>query len=516
MLQLNERRPLPADGLYFKYLRKSRDEMRQEKLYGGDVLAKHDQMLDYAAQVNGHAVSKVFREVVSGETIAQRPEIRKAIEEVDAGRWTGVYVMAVDRLSRGNQQDQGVICDLLEVTGLFIVTPSGYFDPWNPNDMDTIRYQLFNSNNEFRAYARRMQDSIKVSVMGGQYIGRYVPFGYDKAVLDNGFKTLRPNADAKYVEMMFHWYAHEGKSCYWIARKLTDMGVKTPRGPEGKEWAASTVSAILSNEAYASVSKWGKHKTMRNFTTDALKRKKSRRVVEEFTTGKGEWPPLVDEDTFEACKRRRATNLPVRTDFGIANPLAGLLVCADCGRAFAYILDHGKYRYSHKTGFRCKMKGCYASAVMERLKAMLLERIEDMEVELSGGAESRARKERDAAIENLERQIAKLDGRRAFLMTMRENQEITADEFAERRLVISRERDDAARRLEAARAEEVSEEVSVQRVATIRQALQVVDDPSYDAKRVNEFLQSFIGKIEYENRSGFGKNDEMRLTVHFL
>ena len=515
-MMLNERRPLPPNGRFLQYLRKSRDEMRQEKLYGGDVLAKHKMMLDYAAEMNGHAIGHVFREVVSGETIAARPEMRELIRQVDAGQWDGAYIMAVDRLSRGSQQDQGIICDLLEITGLFIVTPSGYFDPWNPNDMDTIRYQLFNSNNEFRSYSRRMQDSIRTSVMGGQYIGAYVPFGYDKHKLDNGFKTLRPNDDARYVKMMFDWAGNDDMSLYAIAKRLTEMGVKPPRGTEGKDWAPTTVGTILSNEVYIGQAKWGKHKTQRTFTTDALDRRKVRRLTDSYAIAEGEWEPLVTPELFELVKRRRERRLPVSTDNSNLNIFAGMIVCSSCGRAMTTMKDRGRFRIVHKVGFKCKMKGTFESVVVEKLIDALRAKLMDIEFSV-GGDDARAERERAIeSIENLEKQIAKLDDRAKFLLTMRTNQEITAAEFAQARQEIAEDRERSCDLIEQARIALDRTEDRSELAGTIHAAIDMLSDDSVSRTDKNRFLRTFIDKVEYENFSEHGMDDKLRLNVVFL
>ena len=515
---INERRPLPENGRYFEYLRKSRDEMRQEKLYGGDVLAKHAMMLDYTAEVNRHFVAKVFREVVSGETIADRPEMRRVIDEVQSGMWDGAYVMAVDRLSRGSQQDQGVILDLLKITGLFIVTPSGYFDPWNANDFDTIRYQLFNSNNEFLSYSRRMHDSIRTSVMCGQYMGRYVPFGLDKVVLPNGFKTLRKNDDFKYVEMMFRWAGYDDMSLYEIAKRLTSMGVRTPRGPEGREWCPTTVGAILSNEAYIGQSKWGKHQTQHTFTTDVLERRKVRRVTDSYSKGEGEWGELIHRELFDLVAARRSKRLPIRGDGQVSNVLAGLLVCSECGRAMAVLNErrNGKKRFAHKTGFKCTQKGAYEDLVLAKLAEQLKEVVDDYEFRLDGERACQERARNEEAVANLEKAVAKLDERAKFLLVMRTNQEITAEEFAAARAEIASDREDACDRLEAAR-DALDKVVDYDAMAsTIHRAIDMLGDDGVSRAAKNRFLRTFIKQIRYSNASERGENDLLRLEIVFL
>ena len=85
---------------YYMYLRKSRKDMELEKTGAGDTLKRHEKMLlDYAKQ-NNLNITKIFREIVSGETIAARPEMQKLLSEVELGLCKGVLVVEVERLAR--------------------------------------------------------------------------------------------------------------------------------------------------------------------------------------------------------------------------------------------------------------------------------------------------------------------------------------------------------------------------------------------------------------------------------
>ena len=97
------------NGLYCAYLRKSRRDEELEALGQGETLARHEAQLNALADRLGIRVTRWYREIVSGDTIAERPEIRQLLSDLNAGVWAGVLVMDVDRLARGDSIDQGVI-----------------------------------------------------------------------------------------------------------------------------------------------------------------------------------------------------------------------------------------------------------------------------------------------------------------------------------------------------------------------------------------------------------------------
>ncbi len=54
-------------------------------------------------------VVEICEEVVTGDSIAVRPEVQKVLQLVETGNYAGVIVMEVERLARGDTIDQGII-----------------------------------------------------------------------------------------------------------------------------------------------------------------------------------------------------------------------------------------------------------------------------------------------------------------------------------------------------------------------------------------------------------------------
>ena len=75
---------------YAKYLRKSRFDRDYAEMSVEETLKRHEAILDRLAGERGYRVTKTYYEVVSGESIAARPEIQKLLEEVNAGLYAGV------------------------------------------------------------------------------------------------------------------------------------------------------------------------------------------------------------------------------------------------------------------------------------------------------------------------------------------------------------------------------------------------------------------------------------------
>ena len=103
---------------YLIYLRKSRKDRDLELQTGHfDTLQRHRDALLALAKQRGYSIAHIYEEVVSGDSIADRPEMQKLLAAVETGAFEGVLVMEVPRLARGNTKDQGVVAETFQYSG---------------------------------------------------------------------------------------------------------------------------------------------------------------------------------------------------------------------------------------------------------------------------------------------------------------------------------------------------------------------------------------------------------------
>ena len=241
------------------YLRKSRMDIEAETGGETETLARHETQLMELAERNSCCIRSIYREVVSGETIAARPVIRRLLEEVEAGLWRFVLVMDIDRLARGNTMDQGRIMDAFRYSGTRIITPMKIYDPQNEYDEEYMEFGLFMSRREDKMINRRIQRGRLQSAREGKYIGNIPPYGYDRKKLpkEKGW-TLVPNEQqAPVVAEIFSLFCREEPPVFTpasIARRLNSLAIPSV---SGRPWSASSVRTILKNPVYAGYIKFG-------------------------------------------------------------------------------------------------------------------------------------------------------------------------------------------------------------------------------------------------------------------
>ena len=132
---------------YLIYLRKSRSDNPNETIE--EVLAKHEIMLqEYAVREFGHKIPEenIYREVVSGESIESREEIKKILSRIEDPNIKGVIVVEPSRLSRGDLLDCGRLINDLRYTKTLVVTPYMTYDLENKMERKFFQDELLRGN----------------------------------------------------------------------------------------------------------------------------------------------------------------------------------------------------------------------------------------------------------------------------------------------------------------------------------------------------------------------------------
>lgn len=315
-------------GLYgARYLRKSREDQVAEARGEGETLSKHRKILDEIVVKYKLKITDSFEEIESGESIDYRPEMVELLKKVDAKKYSFVLCMDLDRLGRGGLIDQGVIQKAFKDSKTIIITPRKIYDLNDEMDEEWTEFEGFMARRELKTITRRMQRGRIQSARDGKFMGSHMPYGYDK----NDDLKLIPNENAKYVKMIFDWYVNGDINGDYlggtkIAKKLNEMGIKTPRGKS--DWDNTTILAILKNEVYLGKIQWKK----------SVKSKK-----EHFNhqTDKSTWietlnahEAIIDEKIFNQAKKIRSEKLNPSHNLKkiIRNPLVGLIICSKCDK----------------------------------------------------------------------------------------------------------------------------------------------------------------------------------------
>ena len=335
---------------YSIYLRKSRQDTEAEQRGEGETLARHERILLEVAKKQQLHIEKIYKEVVSGETIAARPVMQQLLAEVEQGIWEGVLVVEIDRLARGATIDQGIMAQAFKYSNTKIITPNKTYDPNNDNDEQFFEFSLFMSRQEYKTINRRLQRGRMSSIKEGKFVANATPYGYIRRKLENqqGFILVPHPEESKIVKMIFDWYVngYDGKrlGVALIVKKLNEMGIASQKN---NGWAKSTIQNIIKNPAYCGKIRWNNRKQIKQVIDGEIKITRPRAKKEDCILSEGLHEKIIDVELFEKANNIIESNRPVScpSNHEIKSPLSGLVKCGMCGRSMIRrVYDSSKER----------------------------------------------------------------------------------------------------------------------------------------------------------------------------
>lgn len=497
--------------MYAIYLRKSRADMEAEKLGEGETLARHRKILTELAARQGLYVAEIYQEIVSGETIEARPEIQRLIKDCYDGRYRGIIIIDVDRLSRGNQGDMQKIMDCLKFSnngnGLLIVTPTKIYDVRNnSDDEEYMEFVLFMSRREYKTIQKRLERGRKQAVVEGNFMGSYRPYGYDIVKTKYG-RTLKPNPDeSRVVKWIYDWTINDNLTPGKIARKLDLLGVPTYTG--SPEWNVATIKTILTNPTYKGKVRWNDRMTVKKMENgEVVKMRPRSNHTSQYMEYDGKHPAIISAKEF-ALASSRFTSDRTKSGVELQNMLAGLLVCEKCGRTIGYqsyaTRKNTAPRYVHAPSKICKVKSALVSDVTAALIEALNAYIRDFQLKVDNSPAIN-KNSVESQIKELEEQRRKVERKLSKVFDDYENEIYTANEFVERKAKHNKDLENIKNsicELEDSIPEKTEYE---EKIVQLKDAVDIIKNNEITAKAKNQFLKEVIESIKFsrENNSEF-------------
>ena len=498
--------------MYAIYLRKSRADAEAEARGEGETLARHQAiLLDLAKRMN-LPVGVIYKELVSGETIAARPEVQKLLAEVSEGKWDGVICMEVERLARGDTIDQGVVAQAFKCSNTLIVTPAKTYDPSNEFDEEYFEFNLFMSRREYKTIRRRMNAGRIASVREGNYVGSVPPYGYHRIQLPDKSFTLEPKPqEAEIVKLIFDLYVNQHLGASKIATYLNKIGV-IPIKTEA--WEASSIRPILTNPVYYGYVRWNTRPVIKAYSNGKYVKTRPRADGEIH---KGKHEPLVTEEIWNAAqdimKSRRQPHNPF--DKPQRSPFVKLLVCGLCGRAMV--------RRPYKNApamFMCVNKACNCMAsdevvINELVVQSIRQHLNDVKAMINGNVIPNSKFEKTSiARKSLTEELARLNKQKTKLYDLLEREVYTDEMFAERFSEVTKRISETKEALAQLPEEKPQRDLN-EYCLMVQSVLDTYSEENTPAEN-NEILSQIISKIKYyKTEGGRWKQSNLKIDIEF-
>ena len=497
---------LSPSGNYCMYLRRSRADMDAERMGAGETLARHHGMLqELAERLLGRPIpeSAVYREIVSGDTISERPEMRRLMQDVEGGSWDGVFVADIDRLARGDTMDQGLVSQTFLYSHTLIVTPMKIYDPEDISDNEFFEIKLFFARREYQMIKRRMQTGRVNAIKEGLYVSSRPIYGYAryKRPDQRGWSLKIIPEQAEVVRKVFDWYVNgmDGQmvGSMRIARRLNEMGLKTLYG---HDWSDDRIIKMLRNPTYTGRVQWYQRREQTQMQDG--KKIKTRVRSEEPLIVLGVHEAIVSDALFKQAQQRIASRGAVCTpgNRSVANPLAGLVTCGECGYAMRLWQRKDRPEWSL---LKCSNKlncGCH-SAYISLVEQIVLDTLRSW---LTYSASTQAisperNKQPDSAalIAAQKKQIETLNRQLSSLRDLLEQGVYSVDTYLERERDIKQRISTCEAALKALKPAAPTREESIAAIAPkVKSILELYEIATTPAQK-NALLKSVISHIVY-------------------
>ena len=485
------------------YLRKSRSD--DALLTVEEVLQKHETILDEWAENNvGGKIAdeNKFREVVSGETIDDRPEMLKLLERIENPRIKAVLVVEVQRLSRGDLEDAGRLIKLLRYTNTLVITPQKTYDLRDDYDRDFFEREL-KRGNEFLEYQKRIMNRGRLlSVQQGNFVGSIAPYGYDKDIVMDGKRkcpTLKINErEANVVRMIFDLYVNRHMGHTKIANRLDSLGIK-PR--KGKYWSPPAIRDMLQNIHYIGKVKWNWRKTVNIVENGEVIKTRPKSNIDEYLIFEGKHPAIIDEELFNAAVERHGNNPRPPAKKELQNPLAGIVYC-QCGSSMTLRTYKNKGevkgapRMLCNRQTKCNTGSCLYDEIIEKVTAILKECIADFEIKLSGNNKD-AQKLHANLIKDLKRRLEELEAKEINLWDKYTEEKMPKHIFDKLNAEVLQDKEKITVALSDAQKSTSLPIDYENKLYMFKDALKALQDDNMSAGMKNTLLKACIERIEY-------------------
>lgn len=513
------------------YLRKSRADRDSELTSNIDVLKRHEEILLKLAKDLKLNIVKIYREVVSGDSISARPEMQNLLRDVESGIYEGVLVVEVERLARGDTKDQGIVSDTFKYSNTKIITPVKTYDPSNEFDEEYFEFGLFMSRREYKTINRRLQRGRLKSASEGKWIASEAPYGYRKVKIkgEKGYTLDVDQEESRVVKMIFDWYVNGdilNREPYplgmtAIANKLDAMLIR-PRRAE--KWSKASIHDILINPAYIGMVRWQYRRDKKEMISGTIV--KTRPKSKDCLLYDGLHDAIIEESVFHKAQKimNRNTRTPITLNKSLKNPLAGLIYCEKCGSLMTRLGENNRMKYD---AIKCTNRYCdnvsapvflVEEKVIEALKDWLrnyeleckMDSIDDDSIQIN-----------EQIIKNLREEENKLNAQLEKTYTLLEQGIYSTEIFLQRNKAITNKLSDIKAELDrisasyeqALSAKEKQESIvpEIKRVIDVYETLNTIE-----AK--NELLKSVVDRITYlkteRNTRGKLLNANFEITIY--
>ena len=335
---------------------------REDEATGESLSIQNQHMIleDYA-QKNGFANIVHFTDDGFTGTNFDRPDWKRLITEVEADNVSIVILKDMTRFGRDHVQ-VGMYMELFRKRGVRFIAIGNSIDSIHPDTLEFAPFINIMSEWVARDTSRKIKSVVNAKGREGKRLTNVPIYGY---MLDPNDKSkwLVDEEAAEIVRRIFRMTI-EGMGVQQIAKALAAEKIERTSfymkrrgfvnyavhgGEETKyDWNTKTVADLIAKPEYL-----GHTVNFRSKKESYKDRRITANPQDEWLIFKDTHPAIVDEETWNLAQKCRETKRRPQPKYDReANPLTGLMFCADCGNKMYNHREEktGKTYYHKKIG----------------------------------------------------------------------------------------------------------------------------------------------------------------------
>lgn len=478
------------------YLRKSRSD--DPTLTVEEVLAKHESILNDWIERNLDAPipeKNYYREVVSGETISSRPEMKNVLKRMESPKIKAILVVECARLGRPDLEEIGRLSKLFRFTNTVVITPQRTFDLRDEYDREQFEREMMRGKDYLDYTKKILTRGKELSLRAGWHINGVIPYGYERDWAIEG-KRKRPTLaivedEARIVRMIFDWYANEGVGATKICQRLNAMGIKAQKGGL---WKKSTIVHMLKNEHYIGKIILKKHIDVSTVEDSQI----TTRCVfnPEYEVVEGKHPAIIDEDTFNRANNKISRYISVKPNKTLQNPFASILKC-ECGHVMLRRKNRNTFRYLCDEQMFCGNASIGEAELVEAVVTSLKEQLANISAKVTNDTEDNKKEKHDEYVSLLESKYVELEKKEISLWEKYSEEQMPKQIFDKLMAKCIDEKQNIENELEMAY-NNVPQHIDYNdAISTLHNAIDTLNDDSVPASAKNKMLVAVVDKIVY-------------------
>lgn len=360
-----------------------------------------------------------------------RPQFKKLMQDIKAGKINKVIVYRLDRISRA-LADFARIMEVFEKYGVEFISHTEKFDTSTPIGKAMLSIVMVFAQLERETIQQRIKDNYYSRGEKGLFLGGPPPYGFTKEPTKlDGVKTSILTPEHENIDVVieiFEKYAYGDFSLGKLVRWLNSNNISAPKGGH---WESTKIQRILRNPVYAKCDfdiycyYQGKGCNISNKSDDFdgthgayLYGKRNRSVgkysdIKDYSLSLAIHEGVINSKTFLKCQYKLDNNKQVKNSGkGQYTWLSGLTKCGKCGYAMT-VTKYKEYKYLTCRG-RTSYNACEGNQTihLEDVENLIYKAMLDKIEKIQGTNDKKIKKDHSSKLQEkvfkLENQIENL------------------------------------------------------------------------------------------------------------